>query len=304
MVPTKFGGISLKDTLESFLDLVSPKQQVKINHTFGHLFKFKFEANTANVQSLGLKGIFKGSDYRIGRFSSANRIHHSRSRPSIGLKFLRDGQHSADLLIQKKRSPVTDSHNPFLECMSNAIPNPYGPLEKKNYASRAVIKHFEMHTNRTDYIGLSDLAMYGQDGVAIKPDDVKFPFLLHFQPNEDITQFCKGKSLNVTSDFTHFPCLEDLSVGSLLYKVYAVHDPKAHNDLNQNDVVHIGDIINTSEFVKSKFGDNKLHFTHMTFERNMKNMLDSQRHKLWIDSINDEYMNNEICDKYVKFTKS
>lgn len=304
MVPVKFGGISLKDNLESFLDLVNPKQQIKINHTFGHVFKFKFEANTANVQSLNLSGIFKGSEYGIGRFSSANRIAHSRSRPSIGLKFLRDGQHSADLLIQKKRSPVTDSHNPFLECMSNAIPNPYGPLEKKNYASRAVIKHFEMHTNRTDYIGLSDLAMYGQDGLSIKTDDIKFPFVLHFQPNEDITSFCEKKSLDINSDFTHFPCLEELPVGSLLYRVYSVHNPKTHDELTQNDVVHIGDIINTSEFVKSKFGDNKLHFTHMTFEKNMENMSDSQRKQLWTDSITDDYMNSEICDKYVKFTKS
>jgi len=304
MVPLKLGGIPLTDTVGSFIDLFNQKKEVKAGHTFGHVFKFKFEANTANVQSLNLSGIFKGSEYGIGRFSSANRISHNRSRPSIGLKFLRDGKHSADLLIQKKRSPVVENHNPFLECMSNAIPNPLGPLEKKNYASRAVIKNFELHTKRTDYVGLSDLAMYGQDGVEVKSDDVKFPFVLHFQPNETNTEFCKGKSLDFEDDFTHFPCLEELQPGALLYKVYAIHDPKAHNELTQDDVVHIGDIISTSEFVKSKFGDNKLHYTHMTFEKNMENMTDSQRKQLWTDSITDEYMNHEICDKYVEFTKN
>merc|ERR1712233_110425 len=91
MVPSNLGGISLKDTLGSFVDLFSQKKEVKVGHTFGHVFKFKFKPNTDNVQKLNLSGIFNGSEYGIGRFSSANRIAHSRSRASIGLKFLRDG---------------------------------------------------------------------------------------------------------------------------------------------------------------------------------------------------------------------
>merc|ERR1712107_9768 len=132
---------------------------------------------------------------------------------------------------------------------------------------------------------------YGQDGVKVKSEDVRFPFVLHFQPNEDLTKFCEERSSNLKDDVAHFPCLEDLEVGQTLYKVYAIYEPRAHDKLKEGDVIHVGDIINTSQFVKSKFGDNKLHFTHMTFEQNMENMTDYQRKQFWTDRITDEYMN-------------
>jgi len=148
------------------------------------------------------------------------------------------------------------------------------------------------------------LAKFAQDGVEVTKENINFPFVLHFQPNEAHTEFCETKNSDYKEGDGHFPCLEDLKPGVLLYTVFAVYNPTSHQKVTKDDVVHIGDIISTSEFVKSQFGDNKLHYTHLTFEENLKDIHNEERKQLWVENVTDAFMNHEICDKYVNFAKN
>merc|ERR1712110_629743 len=112
----KLGGSSLSLTLNDGTEKFQKK--VKVVHSHGHMAKFKWVPNQANVAAKQYTGIFKGSDHGIVRLSSASKIEGNKSLPSMALKFLRDGQPSANLMVQRSQNPQ-DGLNFFKECMAN-----------------------------------------------------------------------------------------------------------------------------------------------------------------------------------------
>ena len=140
-------------------------------HSVGVVSKVKFEA-----ASSPFSGIFKGADYGLIRHSTAApyKSTDTNIKPGLGLKFLRDGVDSANL-VSMFSVDGQDSWDFFANNWSNHIPD---------IVSKALIPlGIKFHT-ATDYIqavGLSDMAKYDQTGAVTDP--AVFPFKLRFEPS-------------------------------------------------------------------------------------------------------------------------
>ncbi len=133
-----------------------------------------------------------------------------------------------------------DSWNIFKQDLSNHIP--FSQVAK----IRAVGCKFGTATPFNQYVGLSDFAVYSQDGRTAL--NVNFPFQLIFEPtlrDQYPDEF--------QADFPEI--LKKIPAGTLLFKVYAVKYPRASK-------VHIGNLVMTSKFIESEYGDKYLFFRH------------------------------------------
>jgi len=169
-VPPRLGGISIDPTLNLERDQYPADRHIKVAHTHGHLAKFKWEATQAAIDK-GFTGAFKGSKFGIVRFSSGSPIKSNSSHPSMGLKFLRNGKLSGDLVVQRSTTPQFDT-NFFKLCQGNHFPLPDQNLELPIWA-RALTKKFKEVTKRPDISGLSSMAAFTENGEKENP---KFPF--------------------------------------------------------------------------------------------------------------------------------
>lgn len=140
-------------------------------HCVGVVAKVKFVPNPDNHL---YTGIFKGADHGIVRLSVAKPTVPilKESAPGMGLKFLRDGVDSANLVAMYSVDGQP-SYNYFEHDWSNHIPD---------LTSKYLIPLAEKFTTATKYIqtiGLSDMATYSQNGQKETP---RFPFKLRFEP--------------------------------------------------------------------------------------------------------------------------
>jgi len=188
-------------------------------------------------------GIFEGASQGIVRFSLAKEPSTSSrsTAPGMGLKFLRDGIDSANLVAMYSVDGQ-DSWNFFKNDFTNHV-GPGGlelvPLEIK----------FSEATNYISEVALSDFARYGESGVQIS--EPNFPFMLRFHPTGEY----------MFSDDYVRPFTEDLTsirAGSTLYEVWALDNPVELGGEEQ----HIADLVLVSDMVTSLWGDQHLFFRH------------------------------------------
>ena len=125
--------------------------------------------------------------------------------PGMGLKFLRDGRDSANLVAMYSLKGQK-SWNFFKNNLTTIVPKYPGPL----------LKLFEARFSKgSSYINSNSvwgLSRYGESGTEVV--DPQFPFMLRFSPNRNFG----------FSDTKH-PILKDLKTipaGSTLYKVWAL----------------------------------------------------------------------------------
>eukprot|EP00347_Sterkiella_histriomuscorum_P015747 403355834 len=225
----------------------------KYIHTVGNTATCKW---TPVSNSEGYTGIFKsGSDHGIIRLSAAKQPDYTKTKatealdnfmPGFGLKFLRDGVSSGNLVAMYGVDGA-ESWNFFKMDFSNHIPDPISTPQK------ILGKKFATGTPFIQYVGLSDIATYDQHGV--KTDNPKFPFQLVFVPTlRD----------NYSDDFSEIyqSHLDKVPQGTLLYKVYAHAEPDAPR-------VHIADLSITSKLMRSNFGDKYLFFKHQDMQEDI-----------------------------------
>jgi len=212
-------------------------------HSVGVISKVKFE-----VSSSPFSGIFKGADYGLIRHSTASPYSSSGTniKPGLGLKFLRDGVDSANL-VSMFAVDGQDNWNFFANDWSNHIPAP---------VSKAFIPlGIKFHT-ATDFIqavGLSDMAKYDQTGAEASP--AVFPFSLRFEPSGQFDW-----SETYTKDPLEQLC--SIPTGSTLWEVYGWDAPK---ELGGTEHL-IGSLVSTSETVKSFYSDDMLLIRHQRAE--------------------------------------
>lgn len=140
-------------------------------HCVGSTGKVKFVPNESNHL---YTGIFKGAEHGIIRLSVAKPTIPvmKEMAPGMGLKFLRDGVDSANLVAMYSVDGQP-SFNYFEHDWSNHIPS---------FTSKMLIPLAEAFTKATPYIntiGLSDWAAYDQHGNKEQP---RFPWKLRFEP--------------------------------------------------------------------------------------------------------------------------
>ncbi|CDW78959.1 UNKNOWN [Stylonychia lemnae] len=227
----------------------------KYIHSVGSVATVKYTPVDNNE---GYTGIFKsGADHGLIRLSIAKQPDQSESKhsaeaaldnftPGFGLKFLRNNVPSGNLVAMYSVNGAK-SWNFFRMDFTNHIPDAEG------VALTLVAKKFETATPFVQYVGLSDIASYEQDGTLTTTP--KFPFQLSFEPvlREKFTE-------DFSQDFQEQ--LASIQAGSQIYKVHAYAEPDSQK-------VHIGDLSITSPLVKSYFGDRYLFFKHQDIQEDI-----------------------------------
>jgi len=198
------------------------------------------------LRSLGghpYTGIFEGATQGLVRFSLAKEPSPSSNitTPGLGLKFLRDGMDSANLVAMYSVNGQ-DSWNFFKNNFTNHIP-PAGP------SVIPIAIKFSQATNNVQQVGLSDISNYGEDGTQV--DDPKFPYRLRFQPTGEII-FPDEYVRPFTEDLVTIPA------GSTLYEVWAMDQPTELGGVE----IHIADLVLVSDMITSLWGDSNLFFRH------------------------------------------
>jgi len=221
---------------------------------YGHREKFIHSVGvvaTAEWRSVGehgYTGVFTGSQHVIIRMSLAAKPdpEELNTKPGIGLKFLRDGVASGNMVAMLSVDGQP-SWNFFKNNFTNHIPGMKSPKLAPLGAK------FATATLHVQQVGLSDMARYDQTGAEVSPPS--FPFSLNFVPTGEIS-FPDEYVQPVTADLMTIPS------GTILYKVLALDKPV---ELGGSET-QIAELVLTSSATTSKWGDRHLFFRHQTME--------------------------------------
>lgn len=203
-------------------------------------------------------GAFQGADCGLLRLSLTYRPRGSRPvAPGLALKILRDGIPSANVSALVSLEGQGKDFNLFRHPMSNIVPVSAG------FGQILVHRIFKRASSYPEELGTADLAGFDVHGAKVAEASV--PRQLFFVPG-DLPEFVLAEH-----DFR-----EDLSkipAGTTIYSLYAA--PEKYRDFNYaedyenkdssvflKESRHIADIVTTSEFIASEFGDDGIFFRH------------------------------------------
>ena len=223
-----------------------PDGRLKFLNTIGVVAKAVFES----VPNTPYTGVFKGSQHVIVRPSIGSEIQKKESSllPGVAMKFFRNGRPSANFVAMYALTNQ-DSFNFFANGLSNHVPtNNLNGLLTQGY------KKFSSVTEWPGFVGLSDMATYGNDGSKVaKP---VFPFQLILMPKASTPAVNDGKT-------DLFDSLTAIKKGTVLWQMYG-------NDCPFCPFKLMGTIKTDSEMIKSKYADTELFFKHQRFEEDLQ----------------------------------
>ena len=173
----------------------------------------------------------------------------ARPAPGIGLKFLRDGKDSVNLVAMHSVIGQQSWNLLKEDMLSHFPPIPfYGfPFEAKLATA----------TRNVCQVGVSEWSKAGEDGSA--EANPRFPYRLRFCPTGDIAY----------PDEYHDSFMTDLmtiSSGTTLYNVHALDAPEELDGTEQM----IGELVLTSSLTTSKWGDESLFFRHQDMAEDLQ----------------------------------
>jgi len=253
----------------------------KLIHSTGVIATARFDITANPHHYTGVLG--SGSEYVILRFSSAYEQSTTEGAgclcPSLALKFLRTGIHSANTFAMYTFDGQ-DTFNFFEHDLSTHPPEFHAGVWKNSAACALKAMH-SRHTKFPTMLGLSDLATYDSDGKVSEP--VHFPYRLIFHPATSL-HYAKVDDWKFEDQL-----IKLLGDGLTVFDVYAQDQPLQGFDTScplpalstprstakppcstTKDLFKIGEITLTSNAMKSSFGDKKLHFQHVLFEEDVK----------------------------------
>jgi len=171
--------------------------------------------------------------------------------PGLSLKFLISG-YPAACLVAMYNIQGQSSFNFFEHDLTNHPPYP----DPKNVSELQLLlfSHFKSASDYPNYVGISSLAEYDQEGNKIT--NVSFPFRLVFHPFTNIHELFN--STPQTGEYFYIPQLESIPAGPL-FQVYAQDTPQSGFEL-------IGTISTLSPLSASLYGDVHLFFEHVRME--------------------------------------
>ena len=153
--------------------------RTKYIHSVGAVGKVRFVAESSSPYT----GIFKGADLGLIRLSSAaapTADSKSPLAPGMGLKFLRDGIDSANLVSMWSVGGQPNDWNFF----SNLFFTHIAAAPKERIDLAALFAKFATATDHIQQVGLSDFAMFDQSG---SQENLNFPFSLEFAASTDVS---------------------------------------------------------------------------------------------------------------------
>lgn len=236
---------------------VAPDGWKKYLHRRGAVAKVKIVAKEGSEYT----GVFKGADCGLLRLSLTYRPTKKRDvAPGLALKVLRDKVPSANISALYTLEGQGKDYNFFKNPLSNIVPI------GSDIGLKLVHSIFKRVSDYPEQLGAKDMAVFDSKGV--KSGVINSPKQIFFVPTEAISNKFSEKKHEIREDFL------TIDSGTTLYKIYAV-DSK-HNDFDYydysvekmkeflKDSSEIGEVVMTSPFIASEFGDTKIFFKHQT----------------------------------------
>lgn len=222
--------------------------RAKVIHTVGAVGRVEWR----DVGGHNYSGIFKGAQHGLARLSLALEPDTEKlnTAPGMGLKFLRDGVDSANLVAMYSVDGQ-ESWNFFKNDFSNHIPD-------ISFGKKATLGvKFATATRNIRQVGISDWGKYGGNGVETATPS--FPYRLRFHPTGDLS-FPDTYVRPITEDLVTIPS------GSVLYQVFALDAPEQLGGTEKR----IGDLVLTSEMVTTKWGDQHFFIRHQDMAEDLQ----------------------------------
>ncbi len=232
---------------------VAPKKWKKFLHRRGSVAKVKI----IPTESSSYTGVFSGAECALMRLSITYRPTKKRKfAPGLALKVLRNGVPSANVSALYRLDGQEDNYNFFENPLSNIVPI------GRDIGLKLVHGIFKRVTDYPEELLMTHFGDLNAQGE--KVSSPRAPRQVFFVPNPKL----EGSSdkHDVREDFHKIPA------GTLLYSIYAV--AQKHSKFNYydyedenaeaflKDSVKIADVITTSPFLSSEFGDTGIFFRH------------------------------------------
>jgi hypothetical protein len=236
----------------------APKGWKKYIHKRGSVAKIKYVSTKDHKYT----GVFTGAECGLLRLSLTykpkdRKVAARAVAPGLAMKILRDGTHSANISALYTLGGQAQNYNFFTYPLSNIVP------VGTSYGEQVMNWIFSKVSKYPEQLRLDSLSQSTQKGEKI--ESPISPKQIFFVPNKDI-KFNK-RFHDVRSDFV------TIKPGTVLYEVHALipeevkkvdfakyktKDIPAHVE----NSVQIGELILSSEFVSSEFGDTGMFFKH------------------------------------------
>ncbi|WP_026101123.1 hypothetical protein [Synechococcus sp. PCC 7336] len=230
----------------------APKNWKKAIHAHGAVAKVKFVAASGNP----FTGVFSGADYGLIRLSVTRDPSDRPFAPGLALKLFVDRKHSENFSALVSLTGQGDNHNILANEFSTIVPvvNEIGP--------RLINLIFRRVTRYPTKLYVRDLAEVDRFGQTVAQPI--YPRELFLVPNPAIA-FPKESGRDFRND------LATLAPDTLLFTVHAVDprevgDSEGNSDEYRNKAKPIGELLSTSKFVSSFYGDYRLFFRHQRFK--------------------------------------
>lgn len=230
----------------------APENWVKYLHRRGSIAKVKIIPVSEKYT-----GIFEGADCALLRLSLTYKVSGSKPvAPGLALKVLRDGVPSANISALVSLNGQGKDYNFFRHPMSNIVP------EGSGIGQKLVHRLFRRVTRYPEELLLEHMAEVGANGE--KEAKVVSPRQLFFVPATPLKY--TSEAHDVRDDFNSIP------EGTKVYELRALSEK--YRDFKYSEYTpamvetfvkeseHIADIVTTSEFVSSAFGDDGIFFRH------------------------------------------
>lgn len=246
-------GIALKGSRVSDF---SPEGWVKYLHRRGSLAKVKLVPVSDRYT-----GVFKGAECALLRLSLTYKVTKGKPvAPGLALKVLRDNAPSANISALVSLNGQGKDFNFFRNPMSNIVP------EGDGIGQKLVHRLFRKVTRYPEELLVDHMASLDVHGE--KEAKAISPRQLFFVPAKGLKS--SSESHDVREDF------HAIAEGTKVYELRAL--PEKYAGLNYGTYTHemaatfvkesehIADIVTTSEFVSSSFGDDGIFFRHQLRE--------------------------------------
>lgn len=253
----------------------APKGWMKYIHKRGAIAKVRFNS----IGDHPYTGVFKGSECSLLRLSLTYKPvaskdlrvrDHSRPgprykeietkgkpvAPGLAIKMLRDGVPSANVSALYTLQGQGQNYNFFSNPLSNIVP------QGDSLGEKIVHRIFSTVSKYPEELKMQSMANMTSKGEKVK--DSKYPKQIFFVPNKEL-KFDQDFH-DVREDFAR------IEKGTLLYKVYALKDSDKYKSFSNykisdipkhlEDSVLIGEVVATSSFIASEFGDTGIFFKH------------------------------------------
>lgn len=231
---------------------IAPKGWKKFLHKRGIVAKVKFNATEDHPYT----GIFKDADCAILRLSLTYKPGDKPFAPGLAFKALRDGIPSANISALYTLSGQKLNYNFFKNPLSNIVPSGTKSTEKM------VHYIFSRVSRYPEELRMNSLAEHNMKGE--KAEVAKAPVQIFFVPNPKIS--FSEKKHDIRKDML------TIKSGTILYTVHAIEKSSKFKDFSSYRIkdipkhiaasTYIGEIISTSAFIASKFGDTGIFFKH------------------------------------------